>query len=234
MTPAGNLTTLVSFNNTNGAIPLGGLVQANDGNFYGTTAFGGDAGFGSIFRITTNGFLTTLFSFHFTDGDEPTTKLIVGPDGNLYGTTGGGGSTNTSVNGLGTVFRISTNGVFTPLTLFQGTNGSNPSAPLLVGSDGNLYGTTEHGGPGGGGTVFRIMLTPQFTGITKTTNGSVSIAGIGPSASAYRLWASGVPSTPVASWTLLTNGVFAADGTFSYTDTGAIAAPARFYRVSTP
>jgi uncharacterized repeat protein (TIGR03803 family) len=160
--------------------------------------------------------------------------LTFGPDGSLYGTTGIGGSTNNNPNGLGTVFRITTSGVFTPLVLFQGTNGSNPAAPLALGTDGNMYGTTFHGGPGAGGTVFRIILTPQFTGITKAADGSVSITGIGPSTNAYRLWASSVVSTPVASWTLLTNGVFAADGTFSYSDTAAMGAPARFYRVSTP
>jgi uncharacterized repeat protein (TIGR03803 family) len=234
ITPGGVLTTLVSFNNTNGAVPLGGLVQGSDGNFYGTTGFGGTFGFGTIFRITTSGVLTTLFNFHFTDGQEPSTKLTFGPDGSLYGTTGIGGSTNSNPNGLGTFFRITTNGVFTSLVTFQGTNGSNPSAPLVLGADGNLYGTTSHGGPEFGGTVFRMILTPQFTGTSKTANGSISIAGIGPSASRYRLWASSVVSTPVAFWMLLTNGVFAADGTFSYTDIGATTAPARFYRLSTP
>jgi uncharacterized repeat protein (TIGR03803 family) len=213
---------------------LGGLVQGSDGIFYGTTGFGGTFGFGTIFNITTNGVLTTLFNFHSTDGQEPSTKLIFGPDGSLYGTTGIGGSTNNNPNGLGTVFRITTSGVFTTLTLFQGANGASPSAPLVLGADGNLYGTTFRGGPGGGGTVFRIILTPQFTGIVKSADGSVSISGVGPSASAFRLWSSSVVSTPVESWTLLTNGVVADDGTFSYSDTAATAAPARFYRVSTP
>jgi len=236
VTPGGDVTTLVSFNNTNGAIPLGGLVQGSDGNFYGTAGFGGSLGFGTIFRVTTNGALTTLFNFHFTDGQQPSTKLVFGPDGSLYGTTGLGGSTNNNPvgNGLGTVFRITTDGVFTSLVLFQGTNGSNPSSPLIVGNDGNLYGTTQHGGPGGGGTVFRILLTPQLTGIAKSVDGSVTITGNGPPTSPFRLWASTLPSAPVASWAPLTNGVFAADGSFSYTDTAAAAQPARFYRVSTP
>jgi uncharacterized repeat protein (TIGR03803 family) len=236
ITPDGALTTLVSFNNTNGAIPLGGLVQGSDWNLYGTTGFGGSSGFGTIFKVTTNGVLTTLFNFHFTDGQEPTTKLIFGPDGSLYGTTGTGGSTNNNPTGLGlgTVFRITTNGVFTPLTLFQGTNGSNPSAPLVLGADGNLYGTTFHGGAGGGGTVFRLVLTPQFTGIAKLSNGDVSINGIGPSASPYRLWVSTDPEQPVSSWSPLASGVFATDGSFSFMDTEAAAISTRFYRLSAP
>jgi uncharacterized repeat protein (TIGR03803 family) len=80
--------------------------------------------------------------------------MIFGPDGNLYGTTTGGLFTG----GFGTVFRITTNGVFTSLALFQGTNGSDPEGSLAFGTDGNLYGTTSAGGTGGGGTIFRIVL----------------------------------------------------------------------------
>jgi uncharacterized repeat protein (TIGR03803 family) len=237
LTPDGSLTTLVAFSVTNGANPLGGLVQGTDGTLYGSTGTGGaDLGFGNIFKLTTDGVLTDLFNFHFTDGEQPSSRLIFGNDGNLYGTTGFGGSlgNNPFGSGLGTVFRITTNGDFTPLVLFQGTNGSNPQAPLTLGPDGNLYGTTANGGSGGAGTIFRILLAPQFTGIASLTNGNVSLRGTGPSGSPFRLWASTDLSIPVVSWTLLTNSVFADDGTFSYTDTGAAAIPARFYWLSTP
>src|SRR5262249_48985245 len=135
---------------------------------------------------------------------------------------------------LGTVFRITTNGVLTSLVTFQGTNGSNPFGSLVMGNDGNLYGTTSRGGAGGGGTIFRIVLTPHLAGVARLTNGTKLITGSGPSASPYRLWASPDVLRPVALWTLLTNGSFAADGTFSYTDTEASVVPVRFYRVSTP
>jgi len=237
MTPAGALTTLFSFNNTNGANPFGGLVQGSDGILYGTTAFGGtNLSFGTIFKITTNGVLTTLFNFHFTDGEEPSSKMLRAPDGSLYGTTDFGGSLPTDPTGadLGTVFRITTNGLFTPLFQFQGTNGANPGASLALGPDGNLYGSTANGGPGGGGTLFRIVLTPLLTGITKGADGNMVVTGTGPPDSPYRLLSSANVSAPLATWTSLTSGILGADGTFSFTDDGAAAVQARFYRLSIP
>jgi uncharacterized repeat protein (TIGR03803 family) len=233
---------LFSFNNTNGSTPLGGFVQANDGTLYGTTAFGGagvggtNFGFGTIFKVTTNGALTTLFNFHFTDGKIPSANLIFGNDGNLNGTTQFGGSTegNPAGNGLGTVFRITTNGVFTSLVLFQRTNGSNPQAPLVLGKDGNLYGTTSQGGTGGGGTIFRIVLTPRLTRITKEPGGNVLLTGTGPAGAPFHLLASTHISLPIASWPSLTTGTFDTNGQFSSTDTTAATANARFYRISTP
>jgi uncharacterized repeat protein (TIGR03803 family) len=236
MTPAGALTTLFSFNNTNGAIPIGGVVQGNDGFLYGSTGFGGtNLSFGTLFKITTNGALTTLFNFHFTDGSQPSSKMTFGPDGSLYGTTAFGGSVVNDPNstGLGTVFRITTNGLFTSLFQFQGTNGSSPGVSLALGPDGNLYGSTVNGGPGGGGTLFRMVLTPVLTGVTSGVNGNMVVAGSGPPGTSYRLLASADVSTPLAAWTSLTSGVFGPDGVFSFTDNGATL-KARFYRLSTP
>jgi uncharacterized repeat protein (TIGR03803 family) len=237
ITPGGSLTTLFTFSDTNGANPFGGLVQGNDGALYGTTAFGGtNLGFGTIFKVTTNGALTTLFNFHFTDGAQPEAKMIFGNDGNLYGTVFAGGSLGNDPfgNGQGAVFRITTNGVYTPLVLFQGTNGLNPQASLTLGPDGNLYGTTVNGGPGGSGTIFRIILTPQFTDITKGEGGSILLTGTGPSGATFRLLASPDIALPIAAWTTLTTGTFGEDGSFSFTDTEARAVSERFYRLSTP
>jgi uncharacterized repeat protein (TIGR03803 family) len=238
VTPVGTVTSLFSFDSANGAGPEAGLVLGKDGNFYGSATFGGPSnpGFGTLFKITTNGDLTTLFSFHFTDGSEPATRLIQADDGTLYGTTLVGGSTNGHFGtlGFGTVFRITTNGAFTSLVQFRGTNGSTPFCSLLMGPDGNLYGTTLQGGTAGGGTIFRVVLTPHLAGIARLANGNVSLTGTGPSGSPFRLWASTDLAKPLALWTLLTNSAFAADGTFTFVDTDAPATPARFYRVSTP
>src|SRR5262245_32873267 len=89
--------------------------------------------------------------------------MVFGPDGNLYGTTPQGGidpGGDHSFTGFGTVFRTSTNGTFTSLALFGGTNGLDSQASVAFGPDGNLYGTTFDGGAYGGGTIFRIVLAP--------------------------------------------------------------------------
>src|ERR1019366_4730199 len=142
MTPAGALTTLVAFNGTNGANPRAGLVQGNDGNFYGTTAGSGASDRGMIFKITSAGELATLVSFDGTNGAVPEACLVQGNDGNFYGTTVLGGD---SYNG--TVFMVTPSGTLTNLVSFNGFNGSNPYAGLMLGSDGNFYGTTVNAGP---------------------------------------------------------------------------------------
>jgi len=108
ITLAGALTTLHSFDMTHGYDPLAPLLQANNGDFYGTTRDGGPSancvdGCGTIFKITPAGKLTTLYAFSgVPDGQWPIAGLIQGTDGNLYGTTSNGGAT-----GDGSVFRLS-------------------------------------------------------------------------------------------------------------------------------
>jgi uncharacterized repeat protein (TIGR03803 family) len=103
ITLAGTETVLYSFaGGTDGATPSAGLIQASDGNFYGTTSDGGVAGLGTMFEITPAGVETVLYSFAGgTDGANPYASVIQGSDGSIYGTTeyGGGG------NDYGTVFK---------------------------------------------------------------------------------------------------------------------------------
>jgi uncharacterized repeat protein (TIGR03803 family) len=174
---AQTLQSLCSFNNSNGAYPLAALTLGNDGNFYGTTGYGGDSLGGTEFSVTTNGTLSTLVSFNSNNGANPWAGLTLGTDGNFYGTTYSGGSGS---NGGGTVFQVTTSGTLTTLVSFDGDNGYHPWAGLTLGNDGNLYGTTTGLGSGGYGTVFKITpagtLTPlaSFSG----TNGAYPYAAL--------------------------------------------------------
>jgi len=236
MTPAGALTTLFTFSNTNGANPIGGLLLGKDGFFYGTTGFGGtNLGFGTVFKITTNGDLTTLYNFQGNDGEEPSFRLIFGNDGRLYGTASFGGSTVNDPlgTGAGSVFSVTTNGMFTTLFLFQQTNGANPAASLVLAPDGNLYGTTAQGGPGGGGTIFRVVLAPQLSAIVSLSDRRLVLTASAPPGTPFRLWTSPDVAAPIQSWTMLTNGIFGPDGTLSYTD-GPPVGIQGYYRLSAP
>jgi uncharacterized repeat protein (TIGR03803 family) len=193
---SGALTTLYAFGTvtTNAVVPTDGgnpqasLVQGSDGNFYGTTYAGGTnlnelaifyynsefSGYGTVFKIDTNGVLTTLYAFgsagiveysdgtsdYALDGQNPVAALVQGSDGNFYGTTDSGGGGD-----AGTVFKITTNGVLTSLYSFEAYDGAYPDAALVQGNDGYLYGTTLQGGVGWDdyteintafGTVFKI------------------------------------------------------------------------------
>jgi uncharacterized repeat protein (TIGR03803 family) len=167
--PSRIYTRLYSFRPTGGASPEAGLVQGTDGNFYGTTAFGGggDGSFGAVFRITPSGTHTTLHSFDRTDGYEPTAPLVLGADGNFYGTTRAGGN-HACLSGCGTVFQITSSGVLITLYNFCSqsdcTDGFFPFAGLVQGTDGNFYGTTYNGGAkGANGTAFKITPSGKLT-----------------------------------------------------------------------
>lgn len=155
---------LVAFNSTDGAISgdVGMvLAQGFDGNLYGTTQGGGKNDDGTVFRLTPSGTLTTIYNFTGgDDGSEPQTGLVLGNDGNFYGTTLEGGA-----KGGGVLFKITPGGELTPIYPFCNSceGGAAPTpTPLVLGSDGNFYGTT---GPNGGthnwGTIYKI--TPGGT-----------------------------------------------------------------------
>jgi uncharacterized repeat protein (TIGR03803 family) len=184
----GTLTVLHAFTDLgDGGYPYtDGLIQANDGNLYGTTLLGGSGYGGTVFRITTDGTLTTLYAFLSgslggTNGDLPKSGLVQGSDGNLYGTTQDGGTNfdGTLAYGDGTVFKITTNGVFTLLAYLTGANGASPIAPLIQGTDGNFYGTTSQGGTNGLGTAFRITPDGTLTSLYSFTNPSGYISDLG-------------------------------------------------------
>lgn len=169
ISPAGVFTGLHSINYNDGEI-INTLVQANDGNFYGTAAGGGSGcgvGCGTVFKMTPGGKLTLLYSFcsqaNCADGFSPQAGLVQATDGNLYGTTWYGGasadSTCTQIGGCGTLFKITLTGTLTTLYSFNYTDGDGANA-LVQGTDGNLYGTTQYGGPASSeaGTVFRLSV----------------------------------------------------------------------------
>src|SRR3989442_4716057 len=111
ITREGTLTTLHSFDSyAAGFVPFGGLVQATNGDFYGTTSGGGTNGVGrsagTVFEISAAGTLTILHSFDVSDGASPFAGLVQATDGNFYGTTLQGGDTSCSPPyGCGTVFK---------------------------------------------------------------------------------------------------------------------------------
>jgi uncharacterized repeat protein (TIGR03803 family) len=169
---AGALTNLYSFTGrTDGANPFTALVRGSDGYFYGTTQGGGaytnqyGQGYGTVFKIGSNGVFTTLHSFTGgNDGAFPEATLVQGTDGNFYGTASYGGRNN-----VGTVFKISADGALTNLYSFTGeSDGAYPQAGLTLGSDGNFYGTAYLGGDGAG-TVFKISSNGAFKSLYSFT-----------------------------------------------------------------
>ena len=181
LSPAGVLTVLHSFtdSSTDGGYPSAGLVLSSDGNFYGTTPIGGSSNDGTAFQITPSGVFTLLHSFTAggVDGSSPAAALVEGSDGNFYGTTSQGGS-----NDDGTVFSMTPAGVVTILHSFAASDGGNPVASLVQGSDGNFYGTASNAGTGNHGTVFSITPSGVFTvlyGFTGVgTDGGTPNAGL--------------------------------------------------------
>jgi len=187
MTPSGQVTVLHIFTGgtSDGEDPLASLIQGSDGNFYGTTEYGGTSGYGTVYRITPSGSFTLLYSFpvittsdgSFTgEGSLPSGSLVEGSDGNFYGMTPFGGA-----NGWGTVYQLTPSGGFTLLHSFARVAGDGMYGfgSLVQGSDGNLYGMTFEGGsaPGEQGTVFRITPSGSFTLLHSFSGGTADGSG---------------------------------------------------------
>jgi uncharacterized protein (TIGR03437 family) len=195
VTPTGVVSTLYSFQpgpNATSSFPYpNGIIQGTDGNFYGTTQFGGTArtscpsGCGTIFKVTPGGSATTLYAFDQVHGSNPYGNLVEGTDGNFYGVTEYGGTGTNCIGiedaagtltevGCGTIFKITSQGVLTSLHSFNLNDGATPLL-LIQGTDGNFYGTTQLGGAGdycpssvpgflkGCGTVFKITPASAFS-----------------------------------------------------------------------
>jgi uncharacterized repeat protein (TIGR03803 family) len=156
---------------SDGSGPVASLIMDAAGNLYGTTVGGGGTGCdgggcGTVFRVAPDGAETVLYSFAGgKDGADPEAALIMDGAGNFYGTTSGGGTGGCEGYGCGTVFRLAPDGTETVLHTFckkSGcTDGSTPTAGLIMDKSGNLYGTTAGSGGtgcygGGCGTVFRL------------------------------------------------------------------------------
>ncbi len=159
----GTFNLIFSFNHADGASPAGALIQASDGWLYGTTSSGGNRNnYGTVFKMSTSAIFNAIYLFTGgSDGSNPNAGLVQASDGSLYGTASGGGN-----SGNGTVFKITTNAVFTPMYSFTGGNdGANPDASLIQASDGSIYGTASGGGSYGNGTVFNITTNGAFNAL---------------------------------------------------------------------
>ncbi len=170
-----------------GSQPISGLVLAPSGEFYGTTYLGGTHGAGEVFKMSAAGAASTLHGFcpqtNCPDGQNPVGALVLASNGDLYGTASFGGATDN-----GTVFKLTPSGTFTRLYSFCSqancADGSQPEGGLIQASNGKIYGTTNIGGTGGGGTVFAITPSGtfstvyEFCSLTNCADGTQPIGGL--------------------------------------------------------
>lgn len=180
ITPSGTAVVMHSLvgGTTEGIAPYAGLIQASDGNLYGTTYLGGTGSAGTVYRIGLDGTFATLFNFTSQSNGPyyPYTSLVQGPDGALYGTTLKGGTSN-----MGTVFRLTLAGTMTVMHNFSGPDGDSPEGALIFGVDGALYGTTLIGGANDRGVIYKITTGGTYTQLytfpaLSTTFNSVGLA----------------------------------------------------------
>jgi len=173
MSPSGGMTLLHSFNYSagDGIGPQSGLTLSTNGTFWGTTEgedfFDGNV----IFYMTASGTLTAFNVLGGANGGEPIAPPVQGMDGNLYGMTTAGGNTSLCTygdGGCGVIYKITPAGKFAVIHTFDQTNGANPDDALLLGTDGNFYGTAFYGGTingkyNGNGVVFKVTPSGAYT-----------------------------------------------------------------------
>jgi uncharacterized repeat protein (TIGR01451 family) len=174
----GHETVLYNFTGLTDHAPSG-VILDSAGNLYGATYFGGPANAGVVYKVDAIGQETVLYSFiGGLDGHQPNAGVIQDSAGNLYGTTYYGDPAD-----AGVVYKVDATGKETVLYSFTGgADGLYPNSGLIQDSAGNLYGTTESGGAGGGGTVYKLDASGHqtvlhgFTGVSP--DGFLPFAGV--------------------------------------------------------
>jgi uncharacterized repeat protein (TIGR03803 family) len=155
--------------NEDGALPVAGLIDGNDGFFYGVTSIGGTTGQGVVFAIAADGSTyTVLHHFDGATGQRPAAELLLGADGKLYGVASAGGVTSSGgASSLGTIFSIDRSGTnVARLHSFDGSVGSSPSSRLVQLGSTIFAGTVQNGGKCGYGAIFR------YSGAGDTVSGN--------------------------------------------------------------
>jgi uncharacterized repeat protein (TIGR03803 family) len=228
MTPDGTFTNIYLFTgSSDGGFIYAGLVQGTDGYLYGGAFNGTSQGYGTLFKISTNGDFVPLHTFTSYERGTPYGGLMEGSDGNFYGTAYGYYSA-----GYGTVFQLTPSGAFTNLVFFNGANGSYPAGVLVQGPDNNFYGTTAQGGANSLGTIFRlsIPMPAVFKAIT-LANGTATLTWSAVAGQTYQLQYS--TNLSQTNWQILpgTKNFVATNGIITSTDSDAAGSTQRFYRV---
>ena len=159
------------FDGTNGQSPEGGLVEADDGRFYGTTLGGGQLNLGTFYSVDASGDFEVIESFTRISIADPG-ALIQGSDGNFYGASGRAGF---PLEGTVLPTRSSAGGLEI-LHEFDGADGCSPAAGVIEASDGYLYGATEFGGPADYGVVYGVSPLGEF----ELLHAFVTDGGTGP------------------------------------------------------
>jgi uncharacterized repeat protein (TIGR03803 family) len=218
----GTPTTLVSFNGTDGALPVAGLIADSRGDLFGTTRSGGANNEGSVFEIakTAGGYASTPTTLASFNGSILQGNLIVDANGNLFGTTQAGGA-----HGDGTVFEIKKTAAgyaSTPTTLvsFDFDNGFAPIAGLIADAAGDLFGTTAGDGASNDGTVFEITdsgFVPPIPPISPTVINDILLQNVSGQAAIWDVSGATLTSSallganPGPNWKDVGTGDFNAD-----------------------
>ncbi len=175
ITPHGTLTTLHSFDFTDGCYPVG-LIQAANGRLYGAALGGGPSGIplcenygfeyscGVVFNITTGGSFTLVDTLSNTTGAYPLVPLVQASNGSFYGTA------FLFQYGNGDIYRLNANGTLKAIYWWKGT-AIGGTTGLIAGSDGNLYGTGGQGYSSACGSVYKISLTNEYTPVYQGCGG---------------------------------------------------------------